>query len=151
MQLDHAHIQYLLSHHQGRLATIAPNGAPQHTPVGFRYNPDLGTIDIAGYDMESSAKYRNIATNPHVAFIIDDAIGEGPSGMRFLEIRGTAEQAHAPAQPAEGQSTHIIRIHPRRIVSWNVDPDHPGLQAHTLAFARSDQQPPAAAPTNAHG
>ena len=32
----------------GRLATIQPNGTPQVSPVGFSYNDELGTIDIAG-------------------------------------------------------------------------------------------------------
>ncbi len=136
MTIDDAHVQYLATQHQGRLATLAPDGTPQNKPVGYRYNAELGTIDIAGFNMEASAKYRNIAMNPQVSFVVDDAIGEGAAGMRFLEIRGPAEQAQASALRAEdGLSSHMIRIHPQRIVSWNVDPDHPGLQARTLAHA----------------
>jgi pyridoxamine 5'-phosphate oxidase family protein len=130
--LDEAHVRYLTSHHQGRLATVAPDGTPQNKPVGYRYDPDNGTIDIAGFNMETSAKYRNIATNPHVAFVVDDAVGEGAAGMRFLEVRGLAEQADAPSAPEDGLSPSIIRIHPRRVVSWNVDPSHPGLRTHTI-------------------
>lgn len=100
MPLDDAHIDYLTSHHQGRLATVAPNGNPQNKPVGYLYNAQLGTIDIAGIDMEHSAKYRNVASHPNVAFVVDDAIGEGPDGMRFLEVRGPAEQVHEAALPA---------------------------------------------------
>lgn len=62
--LDEAHVRYLTSQHQGRLATVAPDGTPQNKPVGHRYDPDNGTIDIAGFNMETTAKYRNIATNP---------------------------------------------------------------------------------------
>lgn len=131
MQLDDPHVGYLTSHHQGRLATVAPNGNPQNKPVGYRYNARLGTIDIAGIDMEHSAKYRNIAVNSNVAFVVDDAIGEGPEGMRFLEVRGPAEQVQEAA-PDPHLSTHLIRIHPRRIVSWNIDPDRPGLQTRDL-------------------
>jgi hypothetical protein len=29
-------------------------------------------------------------------------------------------------------SSRLIRIHPRRIISWNIDPAQPGLQAHDL-------------------
>lgn len=128
MPLDDAHIDYLTSHHQGRLATVAPSGNPQNKPVGYRYNARLGTIDIAGIDMGHSAKYRNIASNPNVAFVVDDAIGDGPEGMRFLEVRGTAEQAQEPAA-----DPHLIRIHPLRVVSWNIDPASPGVHTHDLS------------------
>jgi pyridoxamine 5'-phosphate oxidase family protein len=56
----------------GRLATIQSNGTLQNSPVGFTYNDDLGTIDIFGYHMSKSQKYRNIASNPTVAFVVDD-------------------------------------------------------------------------------
>jgi PPOX class F420-dependent enzyme/OxyR family protein/uncharacterized protein (TIGR02246 family) len=135
MSLDDVYARYLESHHQGRLATIGPGGSPQVKPVGYRYDPELGTIDIGGYAMERSAKYRNIGRNPKVAFVVDDAIGEGAHGMRFLEIRGHAEQAtsrpEAEAEP--GLSPRLIRIHPRRLVAWNIDPDHPGLHTATVA------------------
>jgi pyridoxamine 5'-phosphate oxidase family protein len=49
--------------------------------------------------MERSAKYRNIRLNPQVAFVIDDATGQGAAGMRFLEIRGHAAQVRL-APPA---------------------------------------------------
>jgi hypothetical protein len=49
MPLDDAHVRYLTDHHQGRLATVAPDGTPQNKPVGYHYNPELGTIDIAGF------------------------------------------------------------------------------------------------------
>jgi pyridoxamine 5'-phosphate oxidase family protein len=47
----------------GRLATIQPDGTPQNSPVGFTYNESLGTIDIAGYRMSKSQKFRNVAHN----------------------------------------------------------------------------------------
>src|SRR5437763_1970373 len=62
MTLDEVYASYLASHRQGRLATIGPGGSPQVKPVGYRYNRELGTIDISGYAMERSAKYRNVAT-----------------------------------------------------------------------------------------
>jgi len=134
MTLDAAHIAYLTGHHQGRLATLAPDGTPQNKPVGYRYNPGTATIDIAGQNMEQSAKYRNIAAHPDVAFVVDDAAGAGAAGMRFLEIRGRAEGT-VPDRPGRepGLGAHIIRIHPRRIISWNIDPERPGLQARNLA------------------
>ena len=49
---------------------------PQNKPVGFVYNAELGAIDVAGFDMEVSAKYRNIGGNANVAFVVDDAVSE---------------------------------------------------------------------------
>lgn len=130
MTLDEAHIGYLVGHDLGRLATVAPNGTPQNKPVGYRFNAQLGTIDIAGMEMERSAKYRNIAAHPDVAFVVDDRIGQGPEGVRFLEIRGRAERALGVAD--DHLSAHLIRIQPRRVVSWNINPDRPGLQTRDL-------------------
>ena len=79
----------------GRLATIQPDGTPQNSPVGFTYNEELGTIDIAGYQMSKSQKFRNIARNHKVAFVVDDIPSRDPWRVRCLEIRGTAEQAAA--------------------------------------------------------
>ena len=43
-----AEVNYLRSQILGRLATVGPDGRPHVVPVGFRYNPDLDTIDIGG-------------------------------------------------------------------------------------------------------
>jgi PPOX class F420-dependent enzyme/OxyR family protein/uncharacterized protein (TIGR02246 family) len=122
---------------------VARDGTPQNKPVGYHYNPKLGTIDIAGFNMDTSAKYRNIAVHSEVSFVVDDAVGEGVSGMRFVEVRGRAEQTRAnpPAADDEGPSGHIIRIHPQRVVSWNADPEHPGLQTQTLPPAAASEGP----------
>src|SRR5882724_218343 len=91
MSLTHVEQRYLASQTLGRLATLAPNGTPQVKPVGFAYNPDLGTIDVTGLELGKSAKFRNVGAHPEVAFVVDDVVGEGASGVRFLEVRGTAE------------------------------------------------------------
>ncbi len=126
MPLDQIYVSYLNAQRRGRLATVSPGGSPQNKPVGYCYNADLGTIDIVGFNMERSAKYRNIGVNPAVSFVVDDAIGEGASNMRMLEIRGDAEQVAA-------DGARLIRIHPRRLVSWNIDPQHPGLHTADIA------------------
>ena len=108
----------------GRLATIAPDGTPQVSPVGFTFNTELGTIDIAGYHMSKSRKYRNLATNPNVAFVVDDITSRDPWRVRCLEIRGTATQAEAPAAvggAGDKLDTAIIRITPRRIIAFGID------------------------------
>jgi pyridoxamine 5'-phosphate oxidase family protein len=117
-------IQYLKDADLGRLATVQRDGAPQASPVGFAYNAELGTIDISGYRMAESQKYRNVAVNPKVAFVVDDITSRDPWRVRCLEIRGTAAQATAP--PATGAAgdvldTAIIRITPTRIISFGID------------------------------
>ena len=139
MALDDAAQRYLASQTRGRLATIGPDGVPQNKPVGFTYNVELGTIDIAGFNMDTSAKYRNVGINSNVAFVVDDAVSEGAAGMRFIEVRGQAEQISGEPSPGAGLSPHIIRIHPRRVISMNIDPDHPGF--HTLDAGTFPDEP----------
>ncbi|WP_199254224.1 PPOX class F420-dependent oxidoreductase [Mycolicibacterium mengxianglii] len=117
-------IEYLNSADLGRLATVQPDGTVQNSPVGFSYNELLGTIDIYGYGMSRSQKFRNIKTNPVVAFVVDDIASRDPWRVRCLEIRGTAQQAESdsssPAADSEVESA-IIRITPRRIISFGID------------------------------
>jgi pyridoxamine 5'-phosphate oxidase family protein len=129
MALEEATIRYLESQSKGRLATLGRDGRPQNKPVGFRYNAELGTIDIAGFNMETSTKYKNITIHPDVSFVVDDAIGEGAENMRMLEIRGRAEQAVADSEQGASVS-HLIRIRPRRLISWNIGEGHPGLYSY---------------------
>ena len=117
-------IDFMRTTDLGRLATIQPNGTPQVSPVGFAYNEELGTIDITGYRMSASQKFRNIAHNDKVAFVVDDIASRDPWRVRCLEIRGTAEQAKvAVSVGAAGDEldTAIIRITPRRIISFGID------------------------------
>jgi PPOX class F420-dependent enzyme/OxyR family protein len=132
MPLDEIYGRYLREHSQGRLATLSPAGSLQVKPVGYRYNAELAAVDIGGYAMERSAKYRNIGQHSQVAFLVDDTVGEGPAGMRFLELRGHAEQATAGPGAEPGLSRQLIRIHPRRLVAWNIDPGRPGLHTATI-------------------
>jgi pyridoxamine 5'-phosphate oxidase family protein len=114
-------LAYLGSQRLGRLATVDSGGAPQNNPVGFRYNPDLGTIDIGGLNMGGTRKFRNLAANPRVAFVVDDIASVQPWRVRCVEIRGHAEalrdQDHQP-----GMSAEIIRVHPDKVISFGLDP-----------------------------
>jgi PPOX class F420-dependent enzyme/OxyR family protein len=119
---DAEHAQYLAERRHGVLATVAPSGSPQAKPVGFRYDAEGGTIDIAGYEMEHSAKFRNVGVNPPVALTVDDVPDPdaGAAGVRFMEIRGIAEQVRLQ-EPARAElGSWVIRIHPRRLVSYNI-------------------------------
>jgi pyridoxamine 5'-phosphate oxidase family protein len=127
-------IEFLRQAELGRLATVQRDGTPQNSPVGFTYNDELGTIDIAGYQMSKSQKYRNIAHHPKVAFVVDDITSRDPWRVRCLEIRGTAEQVDIePAVGAAGDQldTAIIRVTPTRIISFGIDDQD--TEPHRLA------------------
>ena len=130
MSFSDSEIAYLGSQPVGRLATIRPDGTLQNSPVGFRYHPDLGTIDIGGHRMEHSHKFRNVAANGEVAFVVDDVPSTRPWRVRCLEIRGTAEAITAPEDSAYGVPAPIIRVRPRRIISYGID--QPDAEVHEL-------------------
>ena len=110
-----AELAYLASQQLGRIATAQPNGTLQVSPVGFSYNAERDLIDVAGHGMATSRKFRNVADNGRVAFVVDDVATVSPWRPRCLEIRGHAEtiesSSHGP----------LIRIHPERIISFGID------------------------------
>jgi pyridoxamine 5'-phosphate oxidase family protein len=119
--LTPAQIDYIKSQFLGRLATVRPDDSPQNNPVGVFYNPDLGTIDIGGHHMGTTAKFRNIATNPRVAVVVDDIVSTNPFVVRCLEIRGTATALTDVEPPQPGFSREIIRIEPERVLAYGID------------------------------
>jgi pyridoxamine 5'-phosphate oxidase family protein len=133
-------IEFMKAADLARLATIQPDGTLQISPVGFTYNEDLGTLDIHGYRMSKSRKFRNIAANNTVALVIDDIVSRNPWRVRCLEIRGTAEQAESGEKRTEPNNDQIdnaiIRISPRRIISFGIDDTE--TEPHKLAFDSRD-------------
>ena len=84
-------------------------------------------------------KFRNIARNDKVAFVVDDITSRDPWRVRCLEIRGNAEQAEIP--PSHGAAgdeldTSIIRLTPRRIISFGIDDQV--SEPHQLQVDRRD-------------
>ena len=132
MSFSDAEVRFLASQPRGHLATLGSTGTPQVKPLGFSYNPTLDTIDITGFNMVRSAKYRNVQMNPNVAFVVDEVTEQSMEGAHFLEVRGVAETAVGIHDLQGHLAPEIIRIHPRRIVSFNVDPDHPGFSARDV-------------------
>jgi pyridoxamine 5'-phosphate oxidase family protein len=135
MPLTDAEQRFLARQPRGHLSTIGPDGSPQVKPLGFTYNTALGTIDIAGFNMGRSAKYRNIGSNPRVAFVVDEVTADTMEGAHFLEIRGVAEAVTDSIPSDPHLAPEIIRIHPRRLIAFNVDPEHPGLQTRDVEIA----------------
>jgi pyridoxamine 5'-phosphate oxidase family protein len=130
VSFSESEIAYLGSQRLGRLATLRPDGTLQNSPVSYHYNAATGTIDIAGFRMERSHKFRNVAATHEVAFVVDDLASTQPWRVRCLEIRGTAEALDAPADSAYGNPGPIIRIHPRRIIAFGID--QPDTEPHQL-------------------
>lgn len=133
-------LDYLDSQRLGRLATSRPDGTLQNNPVGFGVNRELGTIDIGGYNMSRSRKFRNVAENGRAAFVVDDVYSVDPWRVRFLEIRGHAEAISQPADASDQMgSSPIIRLHPTRILSLGLeradlddDPHHAPLRSRDI-------------------
>ena len=55
-----------------------------------------------------------------VAFVVDDIASVDPWVVRGVEIRGTAEALTDVDPPRPTMSREIIRITPRRIISWGL-------------------------------
>jgi pyridoxamine 5'-phosphate oxidase family protein len=127
---------YLAEQRLGRLATEAPDGTLQVSPVGFSHNAALGTIDIVGFNMAKSKKYRNVLANGRVAFVVDDILSTDPWRVRCLEIRGVGEvvEPEQGANPNGGLDGALIRVHPRRIISFGLD--KADVEAHQMVASR---------------
>lgn len=108
-----AELAYLLAENRlARLATVGKDGTPHVVPVGWSYNSGQGTIDIGGFNLEETKKYRDVRRSGRAAVVIDDIASVDPWRVRGVEVRGRAE---ALAEPRP-----LIRVHPERIVSWGI-------------------------------
>lgn len=123
---------YLDGQKLGRLATVDAKGQPQANPVGFSVRED-GAIDIGGHAMGTSKKWRNIGVNPLVSFIVDDIVTQHPWAVRGIEIRGEAEQVTGAHDLGSYLSPEVIRIRPRRIISWGMEGEEPGMHGRTVS------------------
>jgi len=128
-----AEIEYLRSQRLGRLATVDATGQPHAVPVGFRYNAALEVIEFGGHGgFAKRKKYRDIAHNPRVAFVVDDLASVNPWKARGIEIRGRAEIVSTGGKElGPGFDPEMIRIRPERIVSWGIDGNafHPNARS----------------------
>ena len=114
IELTPAQIEYLASQRLGRIATAGADNKPHVVPTSFRYNPELGTVDIGGHHVATTKKYRDVQANPAAAIVVDDLESIDPWTPRMLEIRGRAE-----AVPPRSRGL----------------PESPRKQAHPVTFA----------------
>jgi pyridoxamine 5'-phosphate oxidase family protein len=125
-------IAYLEDQRLGRLATVNEAGDPHVVPVGFRYNTDEDTIDIAGYNLSRSKKFRDARDTGRAAFVVDDVLP--PWRARGVEVRGRAEVlGEGGERVVPDSSGELIRIHPSRIVGWGIDSDAYTANSRTVA------------------
>ena len=134
MTFTEAEIDYLAAQRLCRLATVQPDGTLQVSPVGFGYNAELGTIDIGGRAIAASRKFKNVAANGRVALVVDDVPSVDPWTVRCLEVRGVGEAIAAPTDSKANVAGPIIRVHPRRIISFGVDPGNPAAGKRNVGF-----------------
>ncbi len=122
MTFTQMELEYLATQRLGRLATLAPDGYPQNNPVAFFVDAENGTIDIGGHALGTTRKFHNVQAYPKVSFVVDDLASVQPWQARGVEIRGEARTLTDQEPPVPGFSREIIRIRPRRIRSWGLDP-----------------------------
>jgi pyridoxamine 5'-phosphate oxidase family protein len=56
-ELTNPQIEYLSGQRLGRLATAGADGKPHVVPTSFRYNRELGTLDVGGHHVATTKKY----------------------------------------------------------------------------------------------
>jgi pyridoxamine 5'-phosphate oxidase family protein len=119
-----AELEYLQTQRLGRLATVNQRGEPQIAPVTFRYNAELDTIDIGGFNNGETQKFRNVARNGLASFVVDDVLP--PWQPRGVEIRGRADTLADGGQSVSPNfSPALIRLTPKRIISWDMSTQRP--------------------------
>lgn len=125
--LTEAELTYLSGQRLGRLATVGAEG-PHVVPTGFVFNAERDTIDIGGHGLARSKKFRDVVADGRVAFVVDDLASTDPWRPRGIEIRGEAVALGAGGEAVgPGLDPEMIRITPRRIISWGIaapDPFH---------------------------
>jgi pyridoxamine 5'-phosphate oxidase family protein len=138
-------IAYLRGVRLGRLATVNAGGEPHIAPVGFRYNPELDTIDIGGGrgNFGTSRKFKDARATGKAAFVVDD-VDQGQDAQewhpRGIEIRGTVE-AHESGydQLHPGMDPAFLRIRPTRIISWGINA--PGYHPNARSISSPEDRP----------
>jgi len=111
-----AELEYLTSGRRlGRIATVGRDGTPHVVPVGWSYKPASDVIEVGGFDLAKTKKFRDAQASGRVAIVVDDVASVDPWRPRGVEIRGRAQVIAEPIA--------VIRIEPERIVSWGLEPE----------------------------
>jgi pyridoxamine 5'-phosphate oxidase family protein len=108
---------YLRSRRLARIATVADDGQPDVVPVGFEFDADR--FYIAGLDLPSTRKYRNVAAgNDRVALVVDDIATETPWSPRSVRVYGTARIVE---RDTDSGRREYLEVEPTVSWSWNLE------------------------------
>ena len=120
MSLTDQELEYLRSQPLARIATVAPDGQPDATPVALEVDGTALWVCGAGEAVLRTRKLRNIASgNRQVALVVDDLPSLEPFIARGIRIYGRADD------PVERVGMvgpgHYVRVTPTITWSWNLD------------------------------
>jgi pyridoxamine 5'-phosphate oxidase family protein len=102
---------FLKSQLLGRVATVSLDTQPHVVPVGYRF--DGQNIYFTGHRLTDTLKFRNLAHNNRVAFVVDDLVSTDPWRPRGIEVRGFTETF-------EENGKTWVKIKPVTKVSWGL-------------------------------
>ena len=121
-ELTEPQIAYLASQRLGRIATAGADGKPHVVPTSYRFNAELGTVDVGGHHVSTTKKFRDVQANAWAAIVVDDLVSIDPWTPRMLEIRGRAEAvATGGAALGPGFGDAFIRIYPEKVNSFGIE------------------------------
>ncbi len=108
---------YLKSQRLARLATVAPDGQPDNSAVGFEFDGEY--FYIGGHNLPATRKFKNIQKGNHkIALIVDDLVSVNPWQPRGIRIYGTAEIVERAGRFGPGS---YFRITPVTSWSWGIE------------------------------
>jgi pyridoxamine 5'-phosphate oxidase family protein len=115
-----AELDYLCGRRLGRLATLGEDGYPHVVPVGFRYDPESGAIDVGGQRLAEPERLHDVRRRGAAALLVDDLPSQGR--LRAVEVCGDVVTPDAGGTATGGDlGDATVRIAPRRIVSWGLE------------------------------
>lgn len=82
-------VEFLTRSRLARVATASQEGQPHVVPVVYEF--DGTAFYFAGWNLERTLKFKNLAENKKVALVIDDLVTVCPWRPRGVEVRGVAE------------------------------------------------------------
>jgi pyridoxamine 5'-phosphate oxidase family protein len=122
VELTRAQIDYLAGQRLGRIATVGADAKPHVVPTSFRYNAELGTVDVGGMHVATTKKFRDVQANGWAAIVVDDLVSTDPWTPRMLEIRGRAEAVPSGGSALGGGfGDAFIRIYPEKVNSFGIE------------------------------
>src|SRR5262250_1253208 len=125
-------LDYLAGQRLGRIATVGPDGQPHVVPTSFRYNAEHDAIDVGGLRMSQTKKLRDAQRTGRASIVIDDVLP--PWQPRMIEVRGTATVVPEGGKALiERFEDTIVRIQPRRIISFGIDSGDLTANARSVA------------------